>query len=26
VVVVDGEHLGFNVPVELARSIEAVTS
>ncbi len=25
-VVVDGEHLGFNVPVELARSIEAVTS
>jgi formiminoglutamate deiminase len=25
-VVVDGEHLGFNVPAELARSIEAVTS
>jgi formiminoglutamate deiminase len=26
VVVVDGEHVSFNVPVELARSIEAVTS
>jgi formiminoglutamate deiminase len=25
-VVIDGEHVGFNVPVELARSIRAVTS